>query len=316
MELVDFVFDCVAPKKQEPIGFVNLGNTCYMNAGLQALLATPKFTEYLMNADPSKNYWVGIMQEFLKEISQATKTFKPSKLKQMFEQDYEDFEGFRQHDAQEFLIRFIELFTNQKNKYDLQQVTSFRNFMYSEQSITRGVEPCTHVSISDQGTHFLKQVPLEDTTDTLDLETLIAQTAQEGLLSIEEGNAFACRRCDGYVNALIRFVIGKPYPSIIGFNLLRFSTENINARVNTPILYPSRLNLQVVFGSDVEQPYELYAVVIHAGKGRHSGHYFAYTKRDGVWYECNDEHVNEITEEDALDKHKGAYLLFYKRVME
>jgi len=63
-------------------------------------------------------------------------------------------------------------------------------------------------------------------------------------------------------------------------------------------------------GKDV---YELFAVLVHSGDSIHSGHYYCYVKSaTGIWHEMNDEDVNPVSEETALDQ--KAYLLFYARV--
>lgn len=56
--------------------------------------------------------------------------------------------------------------------------------------------------------------------------------------------------------------------------------------------------------------YELYAVSNHYG-GLGGGHYTAYAKNDGKWYEFNDSSVRAVSE-DSL-KGSGAYMLFYRR---
>ena len=59
------------------------------------------------------------------------------------------------------------------------------------------------------------------------------------------------------------------------------------------------------------QSYELFAVTVHIGQIE-SGHYIAFTKRNGNWYYFNDEKCTLIKESEALDQE--AYLLFYRRV--
>lgn len=42
-----------------------------------------------------------------------------------------------------------------------------------------------------------------------------------------------------------------------------------------------------------------------------SGHYYAFCRREGTWFEANDEKVTEVKEEQVLG-HKNAYILFYE----
>jgi ubiquitin carboxyl-terminal hydrolase 22/27/51 len=63
---------------------------------------------------------------------------------------------------------------------------------------------------------------------------------------------------------------------------------------------------------DVEDTqYELFALTVHIGS-LDSGHYVAYTKRNGKWYLFNDEDYEIVKESDALNQE--AYLLFYRKV--
>jgi hypothetical protein len=58
----------------------------------------------------------------------------------------------------------------------------------------------------------------------------------------------------------------------------------------------------------------LFAVVVHAGKNSHSGHYIAYVKslaKDG-WYKMDDGRVSQVETKEVLKA--DAYLLFYRVV--
>eukprot|EP00659_Diplonema_papillatum_P000118 gene118-178_t len=67
-----------------------------------------------------------------------------------------------------------------------------------------------------------------------------------------------------------------------------------------------------VVGDSAEQ-YELYAVVVHLGRGTQSGHYIAFVKpSNGLWYCCDDEAIRQVSVDLVLQQQ--AYLLFYKRI--
>ncbi len=60
-----------------------------------------------------------------------------------------------------------------------------------------------------------------------------------------------------------------------------------------------------------EEPvYDLYAVSNHYG-GLGGGHYTAYAKNNGKWYDFNDSSVRACTQSSICGS--GAYILFYKR---
>jgi hypothetical protein len=58
--------------------------------------------------------------------------------------------------------------------------------------------------------------------------------------------------------------------------------------------------------------YDLYGIVIHAGRSSNSGHYYSFVKKENRWFKCNDESVSEVHNIDQVLKQK-AYLMFYKR---
>ncbi len=56
--------------------------------------------------------------------------------------------------------------------------------------------------------------------------------------------------------------------------------------------------------------YELYAVITHRGK-MDGGHYIAFLKVDGLWYQCDDSWIVPVDVETV--KKCQAYMLYYKR---
>lgn len=75
-----------------------------------------------------------------------------------------------------------------------------------------------------------------------------------------------------------------------------------------------RIYIQPPF--EIEKPsskpiYELYAISNHYG-GLGGGHYTAYAKNNGKWYDFNDSSVRSCSESSICGS--GAYLLFYKRI--
>lgn len=58
----------------------------------------------------------------------------------------------------------------------------------------------------------------------------------------------------------------------------------------------------------------LFAVIVHAGKNSHSGHYIAYVRNIGKneWWKMDDSRVTAVSEEEVLQAE--AYMLFYRVV--
>jgi len=58
--------------------------------------------------------------------------------------------------------------------------------------------------------------------------------------------------------------------------------------------------------------YKLISVIEHRGGTRYCGHFVAYTRRNDLWYECNDSSVTQVPLDFVL-RAPQAYLLFYEK---
>jgi ubiquitin carboxyl-terminal hydrolase 4/11/15 len=82
-------------------------------------------------------------------------------------------------------------------------------------------------------------------------------------------------------------------PPILIITLKRFKGNLTNQKQNTPVYYPieglNMKNFMIPQSNDIDQIYDLFAVVLHTGT-LNGGHYTAVAKNyvDKGWYEFND----------------------------
>ncbi|KAF5402560.1 Ubiquitin carboxyl-terminal hydrolase 20/33 [Paragonimus heterotremus] len=94
-------------------GLPNLGNTCYMNAALQALSNCPQITEYFLQCseliDSSRSLMAVHYQNLLGRIwlPPRSTVVSPLPILREVKCSYPMFSGYSQHDAQEFLRVFL-----------------------------------------------------------------------------------------------------------------------------------------------------------------------------------------------------------------
>lgn len=355
-----------------PPALLNCGNTCFLNASVQALLNIPAFTSILYGSNastlfplatnPTAHYFTQLVQQYL----DGTHTFSCTQgpLKKLGDSAYNEFfeaQVCSQQDAGEFIIRFLDSCTShaitdkeavvlnsalaqlqEQLKQNPQSVLLqqkiqqtrikqlFHNIYVSRISCPAHEAPTTPLLETDTAENGpgVLTVPALDAQQTplTDLASCLAVYFKPELLDAYKDNS-------GHVRTdCIKQLFFLTTPPYLCINVNRYTyTALARQKVNHAIAIPLELDVSpwvrplhpalASTSSKAASHYALSSVVVQGG-GLSGGHYWAYVKKEQVWYRCDDSTITRVGTElsaDAITEINGSptgptgYFFIYKR---
>lgn len=322
-------------------GFVNLGNTCFLNSVLQVLMHTPMLRNYILSDQhvcPSiKQSNRCIICEINRIYQQAyalkVNVISLQKLVMIFWANTTYMASPLQQDAHECFIALLDIIHKQaiiQNQND-KDIKHLENCQCIIHKIFKGVlqsdivcQSCSNVSSKID---IVNDIPIYFSMDekgkyptNINLMACLEQLAQIELL-----NDLDCKKCKTKKLSSKQLTI-KHLPMVLCFILKRFRqpSDNVSNKITTIVEFPETLNMgkfiakktvtSMAFMNEYlavyETVYKLYAVVCHEGLAN-GGHYLSYIRQRDNWYQCNDNVVRIVQFEDVLKS--PAYLLFYHK---
>lgn len=142
-------------------------------------------------------------------------------------------------------------------------------------------------------------------------EAMLEFTAEEVL---DGDNCVYCKHCREKKPAKKALRLATA-PSILVCHLKRFALNSYGelVRVNKHVSFPERLHIgrcMSKVNKSRPPPYDLVSLLVHQGSTCDSGHYVAFSKHGGEWYQCNDSAITKVSVQTVMKQQ--AYILMYE----
>ncbi|KAF8566288.1 hypothetical protein P879_09905 [Paragonimus westermani] len=308
---------------RQSLGLGNAGNTCYLNSVIQCLLATGPLLAYisLKHSNPNscviatgqattlpsgitKNRFCALcgLLRLLKEHTQRIQSngagrfdhfsggqIVPSYFVGNVRAVCPSLRPYQQEDAHEFLLGLLSRMEDSamaglgKLPRRVTETNVIRRIFGSVVRSEVTCHSCRKVSARDEQCFNLSV----DITCGRSLQQCLFNYIRNEELCGQ--NAYKCENCRQLQTAIRKCTIHQGAPILI----IQFNRFSRSQKLDTRVEYPSSFNLRP-FMTDSKGPpvlYRLYATVNHEGFSCRSGHYVAYTRRNGVWLLHNDSFV-------------------------
>ena len=335
---------------QSLTGLVNLGETCYMNTGLQNIIhCIPFMKQFLSIINEFKdvleqkiitNSFINLCISLIKNDNYNTKfninSYDPTIFRNNFCRNHKEYADHEQHDSLEFLRIFLDDISKELNQTKIisqykelttegktkeQQNYEYNNFyLCRENSIIVKVFYSQIMNIfrcdcGDVSYSFEKilDIPLLFPKEITNKEVHLNDLLDLYFNGEKISWSLSCQKC-GQKNLerdkKIKLTI---LPEVIIFSLQRFNPITC-VKVNKVINFEEVIDLKSYCDNDFFNG-EINTKYKLFGISNHSGtidfgHYYSYTKVGDNWYEFNDSFVKLI---NLNLKSKAAYFFFYEK---
>lgn len=327
----------------KPVGFCNLGNTCFFNAALQCLVRVQPLTDFILSSEfenqinirnpkSSKGRIATAYRAFLEDLCASKSGYKdPSNLRSAFVSKFKRFANFGQHDSQELLCCLLDGIHEDLNQSSFAHgrnppIPTTSNSDYWDVHLSKDASPVVDIfhgklfsSITCPSCHRVESVHDPFMFLQLDIPRRFSAVKLSDCLqsfseryTLDSDNKWKCSGCNQMVCATKEMGVDS-CPKILLIHLKRFSGEGYFAsKIDTKVDYPDELDSKT-FTRKNSGIYRLIGAVFHGG-GLGGGHYTAAAldPESKRWYNFNDSIATPI---DSSGAHKGgAYILVYQRI--
>lgn len=292
-------------------GLANLGNTCYMNAVLQALFLSDEFCSTVLRSLPQQRCpLLRRLQRCFAFLAMSRRPFISLATLDLAPQ-LPAFERGRQHDGDEYLNALLTSLheeelgaseTSTQSSHD-PSASLVRRFFGGQTEVRYTCRACGFTSIRhDEGITSLHLAVPESSLQSRQ-QVQVADLVDAHLLTepLTGDRQYRCEPCGKLCDAgrQLHFVT---LPRQLIVTLVRFAynrTTGMRRKILTSIDLSERLQVQTT--EDGVATFRLYAVLIHSGRSPDAGHYYCVARHSGQpsgsWLRLDDAKVAPLPAE-------------------
>lgn len=279
-------------------GLNNLGNTCYLNSGLQMLMQNEDLCN-MIRAFKDKSEILNKLSNFINEYHDGKQnSLSPTIVKELASDRNSIFTGFQQQDSSEFIVFLLDFINTEVNK-----VCSAKNLIDKifELEITTSTK-CKVLSCLTKSNNIEKSTILmlnvNSNCSTLD----DCYNFSKQRVKLEGDEKYYCEKCEKKRIASQRKDITK-WPKNLIVWIRRY--QQIGNRLSK---YTQQIQVPVEWRNN----YKLRGVVFHSGS-LYGGHYVYAGLNDNEWYLFNDSSVSKLDNNALVNIVNNGYIYYYDK---
>jgi ubiquitin C-terminal hydrolase len=278
-------------------GFNNIGNTCYLNSGLQMIVHNKDLCKIILN-NTHRNQTIAEIGNFINEYhNNNSNTITPSYIKDFISSKNNIFKGYGQQDSSEFIIYMLDAINEElkKNNDNIDKLYEHKSSI----SIKCKLKVCLNISIHEEKNNFMIFDLKEEFKDLDDCYSEFIKR-----LKFENDYLYHCDKCnrDTIASKRNKIILWPKHLIII---LKRFQQNGMRLSKND-----NEIHIPFFWKND----YKLKGIIFHSGS-LHGGHYVYIGNYNNKWYLFDDNDVSEIND-DRLNRFKNyGYIYYFEKII-